>query len=60
MNLDHQDIVLKTCILYLKVSTMCVKYSYTSTITWYRCEHADVTLQQNLEKYIHHWSGYVM
>ena len=38
---------------------MCVEYSYIGTINWYRCEHADVTLQQNLEKYIRHWSGYV-
>ena len=41
------------------MSAVCVEYSYTSTINWYRREYADVTLQQNLEKYIHHWSGYV-
>jgi len=32
MNLNHQVILLKTCILYLKMSTMCAKYSCISTI----------------------------
>jgi len=28
MNLDQQIIMLKTCILYLKMSAVCVEYSY--------------------------------